>query len=144
MSHFPKLLLIVGAILAIGGCFLPWVIGGDLVSYQHAGLVVRFDPLFLFYDNGGLPIVLLSILSLWFILSSPFRHQRAATVIGALCLAAVVAYQWVALVVAKISSTGVIGAPEPLIGLEVIALGSILVLIAAVWNSRNRFETMEL
>ncbi len=53
MSHFPKLLLIVGAVFAIVGSFLPWIVFGDFVSLQRFGLVVRFDPLFLFTTMVG-------------------------------------------------------------------------------------------
>jgi ABC-type transport system involved in multi-copper enzyme maturation permease subunit len=144
MSRFPKLLLLFGAILAVVGSFLPWVVAGDFVSYQHAGLAVRFDPLFLFYDNGGLLIVILSILVIGIALSRPFRRQKAAIMISALCLVAAVAYQWISFVVNKIGSASIIGAPEPLIGFGVIALGAIVVLIAAIWNSQNHSETMEL
>lgn len=135
-----RLLLVIGAVLAFIGSFMPWWVGGDLISYQYVGLAVRFDPLFRLYDNGGLPIMLLSIISLLFTLSSPFKHQKAAIVISALCLVAAVAYQWIDLAIAN--SAGYMGAP--LIGLEVIALGAILVSVAAVWNYRNRSETVEL
>ena len=142
MSYFPKLLLVIGAVLAFIGSFMPWWVGGDLISYQSIGLVIRLDPFFRLNDNGGLSITLLSIISLLFTLSSPFRHQKVAIVISALCLVAAVVYQWIDLAIAN--SAGYIGAPEPLIGLEVIALSAIVVLIAAVWNYRNRSETVEL
>jgi hypothetical protein len=64
--------------------------------------------------------------------------------ISALCLMAVVAYQWMSLVVAKIKWQNEPGRPEPLNGLKVIALGAILVLVVAIWNYRVRPETMEL
>ena len=144
MSHFPKLLLIVGAALAIVGCFLPWIVFGDLVSLQRFGLVVRFDPLFLYQDNGGLIIVVLSILVIGVTLIPPFRYQKAAIMISALCLAAAVAYQWITLAFAKIRSVGDIGAPESRIGLEVIALGAILVLVSAIWIYQVRPKTVEL
>jgi hypothetical protein len=142
MFRFPKLLLVLGATLAIVGSFLPWVVAGDFVSYQHAGLAVRFDPLFLFYDNGGLLIVLLSIVVIGIVLCRPFRRQKAVILISALCLVAAVAYQWIDLAIAN--SAGYIGAPEPLIGFGAIALGAILALVAAVLNYRNRSETVEL
>jgi hypothetical protein len=144
VSHLPNLLLIVGAALAIVGGFLPWVVFGDFVSLQYSGLVVRFDPVFLFYDNGGLLVVILSILVIGVALIPPFKYQKAAIMIGAICLAMVVAYQWIDLTIGKMRWANNPGVPEPLNGLKVIALGAVLVLVAAIWNYRIRPETAEL
>ncbi len=74
MSYFPKLLLVVGAALTSAGSFLPWTVSGDLVSLQRFGLAVRIDPLFLFYDNGGLLVVILSVLVIGVALIPPFKQ----------------------------------------------------------------------
>jgi hypothetical protein len=116
---------------------------GDLVSYQTTGLVVWVDPLFLFYDNGGLLIVILSVFVTGIALITPFRHQKAAIMISALGLVVAVAYQWIGLAVSKIRWQNDPGGPEPLNGLKVIALGALLVLVAAIWNYRIRPETVE-
>ncbi len=84
MSYFPKLLLVVGAVLTSVGSFLPWIV------------------------------------------------------------LAIVAYQWISFVLNKLNWGSIIGAPEPLIGLDIIALGAMLVLVAAIWNYRVRSETVEL
>ncbi len=144
MSYFPKLLLVVGAVLTSVGSFLPWIVFGDFVSLQRFGLVVRFDPLFLFYDNGGLSVVILSILVIGVALIPPFKQQKVAILISALFLAGIVAYQWISFVQNRLNWGSIIGAPEPLIGLDIIALGAMLVLVAAIWNYRVRSETVEL
>ena len=144
MSHLPKLLLIVGAVLAIVGSFLPWVMVGDFVSYQIPGLILLFDPLFLYQDNGGLVVVILSILITGLALIPPFRHQKAVIMISALCLLAVVTYQWLELITAKMRWGADPGVPEPLNGLKVIALGALLVFVAAIWSYRIRPKRVEL
>ncbi len=88
--------------------------------------------------------MILSILVIGVALIPPFKQQKAAVMISALFLVTIVAYQWLSFVLNRLNWGSIVGVPEPLIGLNIIALGAILVLAVAIWNYQVRSETAEL
>jgi hypothetical protein len=129
-SKFTKAMFIFGASLTIGGSFLPWRQAGDFVSYWTYGIQVSPSM----QDNGGLLVVLLSIITLMLILRPfGFVERPAAWAISmSAALMLVSAFQVGRLLIERANASGVIGAPAIQVGLLMVSSGSILLLVASV------------
>jgi hypothetical protein len=129
MPNYMKRLLLVGAILTIGGSFLPWKQEGDFIPYTTPG--IRIFPVM--QDNGGMLILLLSIAAMvrafW-----AFTFIYRSTVWNILVAAALVvdaAYQIGTLLVQSMNYGSILGAPSIQIGLIMVAIGAIIILAVA-------------
>ena len=126
-------LLLLGAVLAIIGSFLPWEIEGDFVSYWRYG--IQIFPVFA--DNGGILVLLLSISIIGLVFRSEgFVKSPAKWIfISAISLFIISAYHVVDWFVRRIASNGMVGAPAIKIGLILVGIGSILILVIAIFVS---------
>lgn len=138
MSPFVKNLFIAGAILTIGGSFLPWRQEGDFISYWTYGISV----IPAFKDHGGFLIVLLTLVMVMLIFR-PFdfidkpTHWSiafgAGLVVDSIFLIGKV-------LVDHMNFHGVFGVPAIMIGLVTVCLGSILLLVGASINHLRSFQ----
>ncbi len=129
---FPKRnLLLLGALLVIVGSFLPWEIQGDFLPYWRYG--IQLFPIFA--DNGGILVLLLGVLLIGLILhpNSLIKHPTQAVLLCAVALSAISTYHIVDWLARRLSSQGIIGAPEIKVGLILIGIGSLFTLAAALF-----------
>ena len=134
--HSPQRNLpLLGTVLVIIGSALPWEIEGDLVSTWRYG--VQLFPVFA--TNGGIIVSLLGILIIGLVFRSDrfVKHPVKWLLTSAIALFIISAYHIVDLLVRRVSSNGVIGAPAIKIGLIMIAIGSILILAAFIIYSKE-------
>jgi len=151
LTRHQEQLYIIGAILAIVGSFLPWVVEGDFVSYWTWGIQIKhleiekclkglYDcPL---KDNGGFLILLLSITVVLLVFRTPtfLKHPRVWVVACTAILVLLSLYHLGKVWVQHLKAAGMIGAPEPRIGLFMVLCGSLLMCGVAMANYR-RYRT---
>lgn len=136
MSNFMKALFILGAVLTIGGSLLPWRQEGDFVSYWTYGFQIYPS----IKDNGGLLIVLISIIIIMLIFRPLYFIEKPIIWAIALGAALVVdsALHIGKLLIDRIKLSGVVGAPLPQVGLLMASIGSIILLITGVLHYIKR------
>jgi hypothetical protein len=126
MSTFMKISFIIGAILTIGGSFLPWLREGDLITYYYPG--IRIFPSI--HDNGGFIILLLSIALIVLVFRPPDFIGRPTIWCNVVAVALILAsvFHGVKWIVNRANMNGVIGAIEIQIGLIMVFIGSVILL----------------
>ncbi len=129
MSTYIKSSFIIGLILTILGCFLPWRQEGDFISYYTLGL-----RLFPYTENNGGFVVLLICSALIVLIFCPpvFITKPNTWVISLSALLTLISTFHIGKVlINNLNSSGIIGAPTIQIGLMIVFFGSILMLITA-------------
>ncbi len=128
MSNFMKTLFIVGTVLTLIGSFLPWRREGDFVSYWSYG--IRIYPSI--KDNGGLLIVLLTIIVIMLVFRPPAFIEKPLiwNIVFSLILVFASVFHIGKLLIDRANAIGVIGAPTIQIGLVMVSIGSILLLVS--------------
>jgi hypothetical protein len=125
-TNFYRKLILIGIAFAVIGSFLPWEVEGDFLSYWKYG--VQLFPVF--EDNGGVLILLLSIIIVGLISrADQSRHALVYVTICAAFLSVVSVYHVTDWLFRRISLPGAIGAPQIQIGLILVGIGSLLTLI---------------
>jgi hypothetical protein len=143
MTRQTRVLYFIGAILTIAGSFLPWWCEGDLIWYCYKGIYLCLWVDSWLQDNGGLLVVLLSVA----IVGLAFRPPRLIKrpVIWNVAFGAVLTllsiYHIRRWLVRYVKLAEAIGAPVIRIGLVMVALGSVLLLSAALVEYRR--ETLK-
>jgi hypothetical protein len=121
--------LLIGLYLAMifCGCFLPWIREGDFISYVTNG--IQLSPSF--QDNGGLIVVILSLIISILIYKPPTIMQEPIIISKVLCiiLLAHTIFDISLIVYRHIKLGGVMGAPIVEFGLILVILGSIFLLL---------------
>jgi Kef-type K+ transport system membrane component KefB len=125
----------VGLILIGWGCFLPWQVEGDFVSYSTAG--IRVLPSFA--DHGGTLILLLGIALALLVFKPPRYIEKPDRGILALsaALTLVSTYHVLRWIIDLSGKRGWVGAPMIQTGLVMVFLGSIILLIASLLHYRK-------
>jgi hypothetical protein len=135
----------IGTILNILGSFLPWSCEGDFVWVCTKGIRIyaHWSPEFKTYpwfeDNGGLVIILLSLVIVGLAARAPGFIKRPAvwSVVCAAILILASIYHIGRWILRGIEMRGVIGAPVPTVGLGFVFLGSCILLIATFRHYRR-------
>jgi hypothetical protein len=140
-------LYIIGAILTILGSFLPWEQGGDFISYHTAGVQLYWGYSYSYWlkDNGGLLIVLLSLVTIGMILypSRFIKNPTVWTIVSGVILVVVSVYHIGSWLVRRIAAGEIIGAPTLEIGLVLVLTGSLILLGSAMFHHRVKsIETL--
>jgi hypothetical protein len=132
MSSLIKTLFTIGAVLILGGCFLPWRREGDFVSYWTYG--IRINPGF--KDSGGLLIMALTVIVIILFFRPPdfIRKPYIWGILLSLALVFDSAFHIGKLLLDRANAIGVIGAPSIQIGLVMVSIGSIVLLISSIIN----------
>lgn len=128
MSSFTKTLFIVGTVLTLMGSFLPWRREGDFVSYWSYGIHIYPS----IKDNGGLLIVLLTIIVIMLVFWPPAFIEKPLiwNILFSLTLVFASVFHVGKLLIDRANAIGVIGAPAIQIGLVMVSIGSILLLVS--------------
>lgn len=137
MTKFLKELMFLGLTFNILGSFLPWKRSGDFISYWTFG--INFRPIF--KDNGGLIIILLTLISFLIFADSKNNPKIlwGVLIINGICLM-ITLYHIVLIVIEKNLSNGSLGGPVVHVGLIIILFGSTfqilssLLIIKALWS----------
>ena len=127
-----KTLLILGLILIIIGCFLPWRLEGDFVPIWTNG--IRIYPSI--KDNGGVLIILLSLLVVWLAFRPPPIIKKSSYWILTLSSFIVIDVVYHIIIVLKDheAARGIIGAPTIYLGLIMVFLGSLIYLSTSLYR----------
>jgi len=128
MSTNTRVLYIVGAILALAGSFLPWQRAGDPVSYWTYGISIYPTM----KDNGGLLIVILTLIVIMLIFRPPDFLQKPLIwgVLLSILLVFDSAFHIGKFFINRAIAIGHTGAPAMQIGLVMVSIGSILLLVS--------------
>ena len=123
ISTLVKRSYIAGLVLTISGCFLPWQVEGDFISYWKFG--IRIFPTF--EDNGGVVVLILCISLGVLIFKSPaFMEEKqkwAIAINAALVLDSAIQ---ICLVLIEHFTQSRIGVPVIYIGLVIVFIGSVI------------------
>lgn len=144
--------LLVGAILCLIGCVLPWYTAGDFGVSRPSGLHIArhisIDPLkrlipFTIHDRGGLMILALCGLSVWFAISPPqiIKEIRRIRYLAGSGIIALALLHMTEIVLEASRFDWVFWAPRISWGLPIIILGALIVLDATRRSSRLIPET---
>jgi hypothetical protein len=130
MSNITKILFIIGSVLTVCGSFLPWQSEGDFLSYWSYG--IRLSPSF--RDNGGLLIVVLSIMMIVLVFLPPvsFGNPKIWNIVFGTVLVLDTTFYIIKWLVNRKDASGIVGAPVIQIGLIMVAIGSTILLLTAV------------
>ena len=133
-------LFIVSIILIIVGIFLPWEVWGDFLLTWRYG--IQIFPAFA--DDGGLVFLLVSIILIGLIFRTPSFVRRPTIWIMPCAVALVIisGYHIIDLLLRRIASNGIIGAPEIKIGLVFVALGSLPTLLTSLGSGEMKQSNM--
>ena len=136
MSRRYKTLFIVGLLFSFCGSFLPWQHGGDFLPYWRMG--IRFYPNF--EDNGGVLIVLLSIIIAYQYFCYPVfsKHSIKWLVLSCVVMAALSFFHFFYWFETFIRERGMVGVPLIQAGLIMVIIGSSILLLSARSLSRNQ------
>lgn len=128
MSPSAKTLLIVSSILILIGSFLPWRREGDFVSYWTNGIQIYPSV----KDNGGLLLVLLSLLLIILTFRPPLSMGNISNWILVLAIIIVidVFFHLGELLLDQRSAPGLVGSPTIQIGMVMVVVGSLLLLVS--------------
>lgn len=115
---------VFGLIFTIVGTFLPWEVEGDFLFQKNNGIQV-FPT---FEDNGGLAILLLSvIIALLFFSPRLFsKIPKKLLIILYVILPIIVMFHFANIFADAIQKRGVVGAPSIQYGLILVLIGSII------------------
>jgi hypothetical protein len=124
-----KITFIIGYILLIPGCFLPWAREGDFISYLTYG--IRIFPTI--RDNGGFIVLLLIILDMILVYKPLKSIKRPLTwgIIICTILVIISIFHIIEIYTNPYAPKG-IGAPNIEIGLLMVAGGSIILLLCHI------------
>jgi MFS superfamily sulfate permease-like transporter len=119
-----KNFFVFGLLLTIVGTFLPWEVEGDFLFQKINGIQV-FPS---FEDNGGLAILLLSIVIALIFFSPQLFSKIPKKLLIILCaiLPIIVIFHLVNVFSDSIQKRGVVGAPSIQYGLVLVLIGSII------------------
>ena len=117
-------LLLLGTIMVVVGCFLPWEIEGDFLFFWTYG--IQLYPVFA--DNGGITVLLFGVFIIGLILRSSNFTKTPISWILACSIALVVTsvYHIVDLWIRHIAAGGRIGPPTIYFGLIMVGIGSLI------------------
>jgi hypothetical protein len=148
----PSALFIVGGLLTVVGCFLPWTGHGDPLFILTPGIAlypsISIDPFrriipIQISDHGGLLLILISIIVILIEYSDLVRTHRAQLV---LLLSSILVflsiYHIAAVQVWSLSwlwKGFIFGRPQLMFGLPIVLVGSIMTLVASI-NSLQQPE----
>jgi hypothetical protein len=124
MSKIVKISYIIGLILIILGSFLPWYGEGDFIFYLTYG--VRIFPSV--KDNGGLLIVLLSVIVLLLNFKPPSFIRKPLIWSNVFSFAVVIISVTHIIEIITSPYSGGLSAPVIQIGLIMVAIGSVILL----------------
>lgn len=135
MTQLFKITYTIGAMLTGLGSILPWERGGDFTPYEIRGFfLVSFPPYY--QDYGGALIIILSIamnlVGFW-----PYESRKFPlwwNVILGFILFFDVGYHLVKLYLNIVELRGGAGAPTIEIGLVMVTIGSIILLVTALFH----------
>jgi hypothetical protein len=134
MSTFQKS-SILGALLVIIGSFLPWRKEGDFISFWTPGIGIypRWE------DNGGLLPLVLSLAVLWFILQPPVFIKKPVgwNIAFGMFLLVDSCFHMGRLLHDYLPQRTAIGAPVIEIGLWMVLTGSLIALLAAMFQNQE-------
>lgn len=142
MSTLVKKLFTIGAVLTLTGSFLPWEIQGDFFTYLTFG--IRVDPSTpSIVDNGGVLIVVLSLIVIMLIFRPPkfIGKPLIWSAVLSLALVLVSVFHIGKLVIIHANAGGIMGAPQIDIGLEMVFVGSVILLTATIYIIIQRKES---
>ncbi|TLM98569.1 hypothetical protein FDZ73_23240 [bacterium] len=129
---------IIGLLLTGFGCFLPWQIEGDFLSFWLYG--IRIFPSF--EDNGGLVILFLVVALAVLIFKPPSFIKKPE--IWIIVLSSILTLDsifhigsWLVNLSRKI---GIVGAPLIHVGLVMVIIGSITLFITSLMYSRRLMQ----
>jgi hypothetical protein len=116
-------LLLLGTIMVVVGCFLPWEIEGDFLSFWTYG--IQLYPVFA--DNGGITVLLFCILLMGLLFrSSNFTKYPIPWILAcSVALVVISAYHLADLWFRHIAAGGRIGPPTIYFGLIMVGIGSL-------------------
>jgi hypothetical protein len=135
MSASIKTSFTIGLVLLSLGCFLPWQVEGDFLSFWTFG--IRIFPSF--EDNGGFLILLIAIVLVVLIFKPPVFIEKPERWIIAISIVLTLdsifhIVKWIINLSKKI---GIVGAPSIQIGLFMVFIGSITLLITSLLHYRK-------
>ena len=127
-----KTLFIIGTILIFIGSLLPWRLEGDPFPIWTNG--IRIYPSI--KDNGGVLVILLSILVVWLVFRSPSYIEKSTFWIFVLSLIIAIDVVFHIFIILKqhVAEKGMTGAPTIHIGLILVFLGSLIYLATSLYR----------
>jgi hypothetical protein len=130
MSTLAKKLFTIGTVLTLTGSFLPWEIQGDFFTNLTFG--IRVYPSIV--DNGGFLVVALSLIVIMLIFRPPefIGKPLIWSIVFSLALVLDSVFHVGKLLIIHANAGGIMGAPEIDIGLEMVFIGSVILLIATI------------
>jgi hypothetical protein len=132
-------LIFLSLALIISGCFLPWGCWGDLTTICDPGIFVSLKYGFYYENNGGIFVILLSLLAGGiFILKPSFLIKPSlVTFLSSLVIFFYAIDRLRYWILRGVEESGRIGAATPGVGIELIFSGSMLLLILSIYRFRS-------